>query len=228
LDGAYFTISCLSCIQDFLPDNHILKYLDHVNTDQLFVSSEVAMQATRILLHRSNQSEMDEVFHTISALTVDSKSEKQISLFLWLRIMLRQLQGDQLQRNATLQLMVDTALSASYGPTDQRDPDIIFPYSQFKLICQALFSNFEITDATNRASFKIKKDKGLLITEDEIMELYNECYYDPSSIGRRGISAETISKFAEKRELFLRLHISIQNELLDYKKDVINSNQITH
>lgn len=69
-----------------------------------------------------------------------------ISLFVWLRIMLRQFQGDQIQRVATFQIMLDTVM---------RDRKFMPSYPQFAALGRSLFSS--------------------LITESEIMEWYIEC-----------------------------------------------------
>ena len=72
-----------------------------------------------------------------------------INLFTWLRILLRQFQGDQLQRLATFQLMLDTVMANNNAmPT----------YSQFSALAKSLFDE--------------------LLSESEIMTWFVDCCED--------------------------------------------------
>ena len=223
-DGCYFTLSCLARVLKGLSEGSgsgEAARLNEYTQDVIWVPVTIAHTVAKECMPRASQQQVNETgkaIDTFSSLFCDAEEkgdnqdsdppervrlpQRSISLFMWLRIMLRQMQGDQCQRAAALQVMLDATLAvASDGEGTVRCPN----YFQFSAIMQSLYSkddkrsydpNSEGYDPRSRA-------KRSLVTPHEVMEMYNDCYFNRRDVGGR-MTVEGILAVAEQKGLAMR------------------------
>lgn len=133
------------------------------------------------------------------ALVKPKKKEKEtkpepthISLFMWLRVLLQQMQAEQLNRGAALRLMFETASIGALTPqlpvkADRNNvagtTSLQVEYPQFQSICRTLFPNTPTV---------------------EIATLYTLCYEE----GKRRVTADVFTKVTIETEFGL-MHLSM-------------------
>jgi hypothetical protein len=123
--------------------------------------------------------------------TIDSgipgqpKEATHVSLFMWLRLMLRHMQAEQVHRTAAVRLMFETAAIGALIPEidEEQIPEkggqnqVRFP--QFQAICKTLFPSLPMV---------------------EVATLYTLCYEE----GHRRVNADIFCKVADRQKLFSR------------------------
>lgn len=115
----------------------------------IWMELTLAKQATHMILVKALAPQVVNALEAIDAVRSrpkdlsDSKEATHINLFTWLRLMLQQLQADQIHRNAAIRLMFETASVGAMtpGPTGSGavTSGIHVEYPQFQSICQTLF-----------------------------------------------------------------------------------------
>ena len=223
-DGCYFTLSCLSRLLKGVAESNgsvATARLNEYTQDVIWVPLTIAHTVAKECMLRASQQQVDETskaIDTFSSLFGDSEEkgdnsdpperirlpQRSISMFMWLRIMLRQMQGDQYQRAAALQVMLDATLAvASDGEGTVRCPN----YFQFSAIIQSLYSkddkrSYDPTSEGHNYDPR-SRAKRSLVTPHEVMEMYNDCYFNRRDAGGR-MTVEGILAVAEQRGLAMR------------------------
>eukprot|EP00981_Chlorochromonas_danica_P001611 scaffold344_cov178-Ochromonas_danica.AAC.20 len=189
--------------------------MEKVVRSVLWVDLQIARQATDMILKKALAPQLAAALEAIDAMkakpVVDSPPVQgngsdgkvagaitplpeatHLNLFTWLRIMLQQLQADQIHRKAAIRLMFETAsvgaLTPALSGTSAGNSStggasgggggvqhVEFP--QFLSICQTLFP---------------------FLAASSVAELYNTCH----SLGNRRVTAEIFTAEAERRSLF--------------------------
>lgn len=189
--------------------------MEKVVRSVLWVDLQVARQATDMILKKALAPQLAAALEAIDAMkakpVVDNPPVQgngsdgkvaapitpapeatHLNLFTWLRIMLQQLQADQIHRKAAIRLMFETAsvgaLTPALSGTSTGNSStggasgggggvqhVEFP--QFLSICQTLFP---------------------FLAASSVAELYNTCH----SLGNRRVTADIFTAEAERRSLF--------------------------
>lgn len=204
-EGESYVLYCLRSVISALPKDHPLSTLggrtSHDSVEVLTVQLQVVDDVTRGLLKGSKATDrLTEVIRTMKALSVTQNVDhahalpepsggRVLCLFKWLRLMLRQLQIDQFQRCAALQLMIETNIAINSAEVKD------LSFAQFRSICHSLFPP---------TSEEYECD----IPISEMIELYLDCCFDINSRShihlRSRWTAEVVIHAAERRGL-LRL-----------------------
>jgi hypothetical protein len=203
-------------------DSHLAEVLDAIDAFTVVPSNEEDNSLTSLQPNANGNSHADELpraesmrLHERSPKSPSSpkkrvptaaevKKASHVNLYLWLRLMLKQLQAEQTQRRAAVKLMFETAsigalTTASANDTANEDEaataaaihvDGHVEYPQFASICKAIFHSIPTTD---------------------IASFYAQCYHSaashPSSelsSSKKLITAEVFLKVADLKGLFSR------------------------
>lgn len=119
--------------------------------------------------------------------SIPHQEPTHISFFMWLRLLMQQVQAEQIHRAAAMRLMFESASVGALTPQLASASDPLEPgtagsqleYPQFQAICRTLFPSISLLDSAN---------------------LYVSCYDE----GRRKVTADVLLKVAGRMGLFSR------------------------
>ena len=148
------------------------------------LGGENALAATESAVDDGNGEEKEEG-EGDGETAVEDREPTHVNLFVWIRLLLQQMQAEQIHRGAAVRLMCESAsvgaltpqLSSTGDADDLGSTGSQVEYPQFQLISKTLFPNISALDTA---------------------ALYIHCYDE----GRRKVTADVLLKVADRRGLF--------------------------